>query len=63
MKHFSKSTVEATVYCPKCGRSTRHRVDKGRLGPCLDCIERLEAEHKTRVEALRILPAQEEMFR
>jgi hypothetical protein len=39
--HFTKLTVEATFWCAKCGTSTLHRVDGGRRGPCLKCIEKL----------------------
>jgi hypothetical protein len=49
MKHYTRSTVEATAYCKKCKRTTRHRVDDRRRGPCLECIARLESEHEKRV--------------
>jgi hypothetical protein len=35
-EHFPKSTLTATAWCAKCGRSTEHRVDGGKIGPCLD---------------------------
>jgi hypothetical protein len=35
--HLSKNTVSETYHCNKCGRSTPHRVDDGRKGPCLVC--------------------------
>ncbi len=35
-EHFTKNTLTATGWCAKCNRSTEHRVDDGRLGPCLD---------------------------
>jgi hypothetical protein len=35
-EHYTKNTESATSYCKKCGRNTGHRVDDGRLGPCLD---------------------------
>jgi ribosomal protein L44E len=52
-QHYSRHTVSASHYCPKCQKFTQHRIDHektgaGRKGPCLDCIERLEAEHTKR---------------
>ncbi len=35
-EHFTRNTETATVWCAKCGRSTEHRIDDGRVGPCLD---------------------------
>jgi len=37
-EHFTKNTVEASAWCAKCQKRTQHRVDKGIVGPCLDCI-------------------------
>lgn len=37
-EHFTKNTVSATWWCPKCGKATEHRVDGGRRGPCLVCL-------------------------
>lgn len=47
-EHYTKSTVEATVWCNPCGKVTRHRVDNGRRGPCLECIAKREQEAKDR---------------
>jgi hypothetical protein len=44
-EHFTRVTVSAAFYCSKCGKTTQHRIDDGRKGPCLVCIARLEAEH------------------
>jgi hypothetical protein len=45
-EHYSRNTVEASVWCKKCGENTMHRVDQdaqqGRLGPCLKCIDKLQ---------------------
>lgn len=61
-QHYTRSTVSADAYCKKCGKRTQHRVDsdqmQGRLGPCLECIARLEAEH----EELKAQPKQEALF-
>ena len=45
-EHFTKNTLEITAYCARCAKQTQHRVDGGRKGPCLDCLEmrRIEAE-------------------
>lgn len=37
-EHYTKNTVSATAWCAKCGKPTEHRVDSGRLGPCLRCL-------------------------
>ncbi len=43
-QHFTKNTVEASAWCPKCKKQTMHRVDRdemqGRLGPCLVCMDK-----------------------
>ena len=36
MKHETRNTIHLTAYRNKCRRETRHRVDNGRRGPCLD---------------------------
>lgn len=41
-EHYTKSTVEARAFCTKCASYTMHRVDGGRKGPCLNCIQKLE---------------------
>jgi hypothetical protein len=35
-EHFTRNTETATAWCAKCGRSTEHRIDDGRVGPCVD---------------------------
>lgn len=40
-EHYTKNTVSATYWCAKCGKPTLHRIDSGRRGPCLACIEKL----------------------
>ena len=47
-QHFTRGTISATFHCPKCGKPTPHRIDDGRKGPCLTCIERLEVEYLAR---------------
>lgn len=37
-EHYTKSTVSTTVWCRKHGKFTLHRVDDGRVGPCMACI-------------------------
>lgn len=57
--HFTKNTVEAKFWCDPCGRETIHRVDDGRRGPCLVCLEKREKQ----VSLPGIdPPQQEEMF-
>jgi ribosomal protein L44E len=40
-QHFTRNTVSAAAWCPKCKKQTQHRIDGVRKGPCLDCIARL----------------------
>lgn len=35
-EHYTRRTETATAWCARCKRNTTHRVDGGRLGPCLD---------------------------
>lgn len=44
-EHFTRFTVSAAFYCGKCGRTTQHRIDDRRKGPCLEYIARLEKQH------------------
>jgi hypothetical protein len=48
--HYTKNTVEASAWCLRCNRVTMHRVDQGRIGPCLECCAKLDAAHKERSE-------------
>ena len=34
--HFTKSTVEASAWCPTCYKMTQHRVFGGRLASCMN---------------------------
>jgi ribosomal protein L44E len=36
MEHFTKNTKQVSHWCKKCHKYTMHRVDQGRLGPCLE---------------------------
>jgi ribosomal protein L44E len=45
-EHYTKRTVEVQTWCKVCGRNTQHRVDDGRKGPCLICMDRLEKESR-----------------
>lgn len=51
-EHFTRSTVEASHWCAKCQKRTMHRVDadaqQGRLGPCLECIAKLDGKRADR---------------
>lgn len=59
-QHFTRSTISAAFYCSKCAKTTQHRIDDCRKGPCLECIARLEKLHAEK-PALEP-PAQWEMF-
>jgi ribosomal protein L37E len=34
---FTKNTVEASIYCARCGKDTLHRIDGGRPSYCMVC--------------------------
>lgn len=44
-EHYTRNTISAAAWCPKCKKHTQHRIDDHRKGPCLDCIDRLTVEH------------------
>jgi ribosomal protein L37AE/L43A len=59
-QHFTRSTVSAEAFCPKCRKQTQHRVDDRRISACLECVAKLETAHQLRkVEA----PKQGDLFR
>lgn len=35
-EHYTRNTESALAWCNKCQRSTMHRVDGVKLGPCLE---------------------------
>ena len=37
-EHYTKNTVQVSVWCKACSKFTPHRVDGGRRGPCLTCM-------------------------
>jgi hypothetical protein len=59
-QHFTRRTVSAEFFCPKCAQSTQHRIDDGHKGPCLKCIDRLDKEHEVKREPAAV---QEALFR
>lgn len=42
-EHFTRNTVSASYWCAKCSKATQHRVDGGRRGPCIPCMEAVPA--------------------
>jgi hypothetical protein len=52
-QHFTRNTVSADAWCAKCQRNTQHRIDDRRIGPCLECIDRLEKQYN---EAPKVEP-------
>jgi hypothetical protein len=60
--HFTKSTVEATFWCPKCHAATRHNVHCGRRGGCIPCLKKLDDEKAAR-EAQPPAATQGELFK
>ncbi len=47
-EHYTRNTVAAMAWCPRCKKQTMHRGGEVKLGPCLDCLERLDKEAKAR---------------
>ena len=39
-QHYTRNTVSAAAWCPRCRKQTQHRIDDRRIGPCLDCLAR-----------------------
>lgn len=44
-EHYTRNTISAEAWCAKCQKRTQHRIDDRRIGPCLDCIARLEKRY------------------
>lgn len=57
-EHFSKSVVEATVWCSKCNGPTLHSIFDGRRGACLVCFDKLPTPSKSPPTP----PAQRDLF-
>jgi hypothetical protein len=57
---FTKSTVEAQCWCNRCGKQTIHRIDNGRKGACLTCMDRLEKMH-AQLSLLKPLETEEQL--
>ena len=53
-EHYTKSTVEARVWCAKCHAFTMHQVNSGRRGPCQVCIKRLNELPKQKPAAQQV---------
>jgi ribosomal protein L44E len=62
-QHFTRSTISADFYCSKCRKFTQHRIDSGRKGPCLNCIERSNVEHAQNEIDQRRTERQSSLFR
>ncbi len=45
-RFFTKSTVEAQVWCVKCGRETWWKIAGGRPQYCMPCMEALRMKAK-----------------
>ena len=58
-QHYTRNTVSASAWCPRCNKFTQHRIDDARVGPCLDCLAR---PREPQVEKPELSP-QFEMFK
>lgn len=54
-EHYTGNTVSASRFCTKCQKSTQHRIDSHRIGPCLNCLDRLNQQHQELIEAQFVL--------
>ena len=61
-QHFTRNTVSASHWCGKCQKQTQHRIDGVRLGPCLPCCEKLQAQHDIDELQRKVEPEQKELF-
>ena len=59
-QHYTTRTLSASAHCNRCGKMTQHRVDKGRMGPCIPCMDRAAQESAARREPPAV---QEQLFR
>src|ERR1700743_721406 len=48
--HFTKGTVEAAIFCPRCMRETMWRIADGRRQYCLKCNEKPKPSVEVKVE-------------
>lgn len=48
--HYTKNTITAQEWCTRCNRYTDHRIDRGRRGPCLECMDRRELTTEELIE-------------
>jgi hypothetical protein len=60
-EHYTRNTAAAEAWCRPCGRPTMHRIDGTRLGPCLNCIARREAEARANAAQPK-QPEQQNLF-
>jgi hypothetical protein len=66
-EHYTRNTLEVTAWCKPCSRNTQHRVDAGRLGPCLEHGPKVDANGLSKTQAKRRAKAaaehqQQELF-
>lgn len=64
-QHYPSNTISVVTWCRKCWANTPHRIDDRRVGPCLDCIEKLNREHEQRRQQVAVAPpaTQGDLFR
>lgn len=60
-QHFTRNTISAEFWCPKCKKFTQHRIEV-RKGPCLECIVRLDVERAENEIERRRLARQGSLF-
>lgn len=41
-QHFTRATVSAEFWCPKCKKRTQHQICDRRKGACLECVAKLD---------------------
>jgi uncharacterized paraquat-inducible protein A len=57
-EHFTRNTVSASLWCPKCQKFTQHSIDHGkegggRKGVCQECVAKLEANRELELRRVK----------
>lgn len=50
-EHYTRNTLQCTLWCNVCNRLTQHRVDGGRKGPCLEHGPKVNANGLSKSQA------------
>lgn len=48
--HFTKGTIEAAIFCPRCMKETMWKIADGRRQYCLICAEKPRPQKEEKIE-------------